>query len=247
MSATCKLWARIGNQMFMIATTLGYAIKHNIDYFIPDKTIAPHVWPTYFPQFPKAPNRLERMFLYKEPEHNYNEIPFYPSIVLEGYFQSEKYFSHCRQQIIDAFQIPYKKLDGFVSIHVRRGDYIQYADKHPPVTFEYIKQAVMLMIEKGYKDFVVCSDDIKWCKEKFKPLGTEGAAFSYSAGHAPIEDLAMMSCCEHNIIANSSFSWWAGWLNQNTEKIVIAPEIWFGKGNENLSTKDILPQTWLTI
>lgn len=247
MSVTCKLWAGAGNQMFMISAVIGYAKKHGIDYFIPDKTIAPHVWPAIFTQFPKHPNKLERMFLYKEPEHSYNEIPYHESICIEGFFQSEKYFSPCREDIIDAFQIPYKRLDGFVSIHVRRGDYLRYADKHPVVTYEYISESVKYFIDLGYKSFIVCSDDIKWCRINLKPLELYGAVFTFSTTNDPIPDLSLMSCCEHNIIANSSFSWWSAWLNQNPEKIVIAPKIWFGKGNEHLSTKDILPESWIKL
>lgn len=241
MSVTTKLWARVGNQMFMISAVIGYAVKHKMDYFIPDKTIAPHIWPTYFPQFPKVPKHLEIMFEYNEPAHEYTEIPFHPSICIEGYFQSEKYFSHCRPDILSAFQIPYKKIE-FVSIHVRRGDYLQYRDKHPPVTYEYIKEAVLMFIEKGYNSFVVCSDDIKWCRLMFKGLEVYGAVFTYSTTGDPILDLALMASCEHNICSNSSLSWWAYYLNQNPDKIGVMPEIWFGPGNSHLSTKDLYPE-----
>lgn len=250
MSATCKLWAGMGNQMFMISAVIGYAKKHNMDYFIPQKTIAPNVWKACFNHFPKTFDPIKPFkgfYTYKEPEHSYSQIPYRPNITLEGFFQSEKYFSHCRQDILDAFQIPYKKLDGFVSIHVRRGDYLQYRDKHPPVTYEYIKEAVLFFIEKGYNSFVVCSDDLKWCRVMFKGLEIYGAAFTYSTTGDAIQDLALMSCCEHNIIANSSFSWWAAWLNQNPDKIVIAPKIWFGEGNAHLNTKDLIPDTWLKL
>lgn len=245
MSVTCRLMGQLGNQMFTISATISYSIKHNIPYWIPQRSMAEHIWPAFFKHFPKEPEQFEKYFIYKEPSHNYNEIPKHSSIILEGFFQSEKYFSHCRQQIIDAFQIPYKKLDGFVSIHVRRGDYLQFADKHPPITYEYISAAVKHFIELGFSKFVVCSDDIKWCRIQFKPLELFGATFSYSAGHPPIEDMALMACCEHNIIANSTFSWFSGWLNQNPDKIVIAPKIWFGKGNQHLSDIDIIPESWL--
>lgn len=236
MSVGCKLWAGMGNQMFMIAATIGYARKHGMTYWIPQKTTASHIWPTYFPQFPPPP-KVPGGFLYKEDGHQYQEIPKHERIILEGYFQSEKYFSHCRQEIIDAFQIPYKKLDGFVSIHVRRGDYLKYPDKHPVVSDEYLRDAIVYMAEKGYRSFVVCSDDIKYCKEKFDKVS--GAEFTYSQNNDHYSDLALMSCCEHNIISNSSFSWWGAWLNQNPSKIVIAPSVWFGPGNAHLETKDI--------
>lgn len=235
---TTNLFAGMGNQMFMLAAMLGYAKKHNMPYFAPRQTIAPHIWPTYFPQFPTGVPK-SHFFRYKEPEHSYTEIPFKENIEIEGYFQSEKYFNHCRQDIIDAFQIPYKRLDGFVSLHVRRGDYLKCPDKHPVITYEYIAEAVKYFIGKGYSSFLVCSDDIKWCRLNLKPLEVYGAVFTFSTETNPINDLALMSCCEHNIIANSSFSWWANYLNQNPDAICIAPKNWFGPGNSHLSTKDL--------
>lgn len=246
MSVTCKLWAQTGNQMFMLAAGYAYGIKHNMQFFAPKETIAPHVWKTYFPQFPTGkPNG--NFFHYKETEHFYQEIPAKQNIIIEGYFQSEKYFCDYRQEIIDAFQIPYKKLEGFVSVHVRRGDYLKYPDKHPPVTIEYLKEAIQYFIDLGYRSFVVCSDDIKWCREHLMPMELRSIVFSYSAGHSPIEDLALLSCAEHQIISNSSFSWWGAFLNQNHDKIVIAPKIWFGNGNSHLNTKDLLPESWITM
>lgn len=245
MSVYPKLIGRMGNQMFQISAAISYSKKHNIPYWIPKQSVNEHIWPAFFKHFPSEPMPGTKYIQYNEPSHSYNEIPKYQNICLNGFFQSEKYFSHCRQDIIDAFQIPYKRLDGYVSIHVRRGDYLQFADKHPPVTYEYISAAVKHFIELGFSNFVVCSDDIKWCRISFKPLELFGAVFSYSAGHEPIEDLAMMSCCIHNIISNSSFSWWAAWLNQNPDKIVIAPKIWFGEGNKNLDDRDLVPETWI--
>lgn len=240
---TIKLWAGMGNQMFMLAAGYAYGIKHKMQFFAPKQTIAPHIWKTYFPQFPVAkPNG--NYFHYKETEHYYQEIPYKEHITLEGYFQSEKYFDHCRQEILEAFQIPYQKLDGFVSLHIRRGDYLNYPDKHPVISLEYINSAIKHFVQEGFYSFIVCSDDIAWCK---KNIINPEATFSFSSNQEPIADLALMSCCEHNIIANSSFSWWSAWLNQNPEKIVIAPRTWFGPGNEHLSTKDLLPESWITM
>lgn len=247
MSIYPKLIGRLGNQMFQISAAIGYSKKNNIPYWIPKQSIAEHIWPAFFKHFPSEPMPGTKYVYYKEPNHSYNEIPVHQNICIEGFWQSEKYFSGYRQDIINAFQIPYKKLDRFVSIHVRRGDYLQMQDKHPVVTYEYISEAVKYFIDLGFFSFVVCSDDIKWCKVQLKPLELYGAVFSYSAGHGPIEDLAMMSCCEHNIIANSSFSWWSAWLNQNPDKIVIAPKVWFGPGNKNLDDRDIIPESWIKL
>ena len=243
-----RLIGRLGNQMFQIAAAIGYATKHKMNYWIPQKSINERVWPAFFKHFPKEPEEYYKYFIYKEVKHSYNEIPLYYDVILEGYFQSEKYFSHCRNYILNAFQIPYKRLDGFVSVHVRRGDYVtNFPDKHPAVSIEYLTGAIDYFINLGYKSFLVCSDDIRWCIESFKPMEQKGIVFSYSTNHAPIEDMAMMSCCEHNIISNSSFSWWSSWLNQNPDKIVIAPKIWFGKGNDHLETKDIYCDSWIKL
>ena len=245
MSIYPKLIGRTGNQMFQISAAIGYSKKHNIPYWVPKKSISDHVWPAMFKHFPSEPFPGTRYVNYKEPEYPYNEIPLHQNICIEGFWQSEKYFHHCRHDILDAFQVPYKKLDGFVSIHVRRGDYLQYSDKHPPVTYEYISEAVKYFIDLGYKSFVVCSDDIEWCRRNLKPLELFGAVFSFSNEKEPMADLALQSCCEHNIIANSSFSWWGAWLNRNDEKIVIVPKQWFGPGNDHLDTKDLIPESWI--
>jgi hypothetical protein len=246
---TCKLIGRTANQMFQIAACIAYSKRTGMAYGIPRKSINEALWPASFHHFPDAPTSLN-YFDYKEPGFDYHQIPVLqlPShIRIEGYFQSELYFRDYRQDIINAFQIPWKPLTGYVSLHIRRGDYLQYADKHPPCSIEYITSAVQHFLDLGYSEFVVCSDDIKWCRVQLKTLEVLGANFSYSTEKEPIADLALMSCCEHNIIANSSFSWWAAWLNQNTEKVAIAPKFWFGPGNAHLNTSTLIPEGWITI
>lgn len=246
---TTKLIGRLGNQIFQIAATISYAKKHSMPYWIPQRSMAEHIWPACFKHFPQEPKEtpFRRYLEYKEPAHHYTEIPRYENVRLEGFFQSDKYFIEHREEIIKAFQIPYKKLVGYVSLHIRRGDYLQMQDKHPVITYEYISEAVKFFIDKGYSNFIVCSDDLKWCRISLKPLELFGASFQFSNEKEPIADLALMSCCEHNIISNSSFSWWSGWLNQNPDKIVIAPKVWFGLGNSHLDTKDLIPESWLKL
>lgn len=240
-AVTAKLWAGMGNQMFMIAAALGYAKKHGTNYFLPPTTIAPHIWKTHFPQFPtqRCPPHYVN---YKEPRHSYSEIPKMDFIEIEGYFQSAKYFNHCKDFVIDSFQIPYKIMEGYVSIHVRRGDYLLYPDKHPVITIEYITEAVKFFLDKGYKNFIVCSDDIKWCRVQMKQLEQMGAELQFSSGRDHYQDLALLSCAEHQICSNSSYSWWGYYLNRNPDKIGIMPERWFGPGNYHLATFDLYPE-----
>lgn len=244
---TTKLIGRLGNQLFQMANTIAYAKRHSLPYWIPNQTIDPRVWKIYYTNLPQEPEQFYKYQLYRELGHDYHEIPYMKDVLFEGYWQSEKYFQDERQEILTCFSIPWKPLPGFVSVHVRRGDYLQYADKHPPVTIEYLTDAIMTFRQYGYKSFLVCSDDIKWCKKNLSHLKHEGIAFTYSENRTEIEDLSMMSCCEHNIISNSSFSWWSAWLNMNENKTVIAPKIWFGPGNAHLNIKDLLPEKWITI
>lgn len=230
---TTELIGRLGNQAFQIATTIGLALRNGTNYKIPVKTVDPRVWPTYFNHFPRLYPSDKISLRYKEPEFNYNPIPFTDNMCLSGYFQSEKYFADYRPEIIKAFGIPWKPLKGVVSIHVRRGDYLQFADKHPPVTEEYLCKAIAMF--PGWQ-FMVFSDDMAWCREHFL-----GPQFTFATKNPPLKDLELMANCEHQIVANSSFSWWGHFFNQNPHKVGIFPKVWFGEGNRHLPTHDIYP------
>lgn len=89
------------------------------------------------------------------------------------------------------------------------------------------------------KLYLIISDDIEWCKKNFK-----GNNFFFSEGESSIVDLYLQTMCNHNIISNSSFSWWGAWLNNNPEKIVIAPKNWFGKQMKDWNLQDLIPSEW---
>ena len=181
-------------------------------------------------------NNLSDNFIYKE--LNYNEDSHY---YLNGYWQSEKYFKSFRTEILQELKTD-KTFDiepNSVSIHIRRTDYTTSNGFHPVQSLEYYKKAVSLIGE--YNKIYVFSDDIPWCKEN---LTFDSMVFV--EGNDDIDDLLMMSQCRNNIIANSSFSWWAAWMNENEDKKVIAPINWFGS-NANLNTDDIIPENWIKI
>jgi hypothetical protein len=99
------------------------------------------------------------------------------------------------------------------------------------------------MRNQGVKKFYVFSDDIEWCKNFFSDI----LDFEFISGNNEIRDLYLMSSCENNIIANSSFSWWGAWLNKNPNKKVIAPSVWFGPAKKNVITEDLYCKNWIKL
>jgi hypothetical protein len=245
---TCKLYGGLGNQLFQIATTISHAIKNGVDYKIPEYSINTSIWKTYIHHLPKLLPNHTISGTYNEPSHNYNELPFQDGMCLDGYFQSERYFKDHRKEVLEALNFKWKPFKKIVSIHVRRGDYLKYPTKHPVVTINYIDWAIKHFKSLGYKRFMVFSDDMEWCRENINSNTIhDSCIFSYSEGNSNMYDLTQMSQCEHHIIANSSFSWWGAWLNQNPDKIVIAPLTWFGPDNAHLNTSDLIPSSWTAV
>jgi hypothetical protein len=182
------------------------------------------------------------------------------SLLLEGYWQSEKYFAEVADLIREEFMLR-RPLDprnvalaaligevNAVSVHVRRGDYVtnpRTHQVHGVCSMEYYERAVRTIAERErHSHLFVFSDDPKWTKEHlrfpFPTVYVEG-----NEGEKHCDDLRLMSLCRHNIIANSSFSWWGAWLNRNPGKTVVAPAKWFNV--DGMNTRDLLPETWLRL
>jgi hypothetical protein len=231
---------RMGNFLFECATALSYALKQNLNFTVPFTTTDNFWSPIYLKHLQNENYNpsLEKVELW-ENGHQYQELPFDESwrdknIVVHGYRQSEKYFKEHRAEILSLFEFPYNKKDGYVSVHVRRGDYLHLTQKHPPVTNEWYERAMSMFPGHKFKFF---SDDIAWCRQTFG--GRPDCEFSTNINE--YDDLSEASCCEHNICSASTFSWWIYWLNRNEKKKGIFPESWFGDGWCNLDTSDILP------
>jgi len=161
-------------------------------------------------------------------------------IYLDGFWQNEEYFKDIRDEILKDFTLKNQisneakkhlssiKSSQSVSLHVRRGDYVQNTHTnsvHGTCGLGYYQKAIK-HIEQTVQNpiFYIFSDDIPWCKENFDFL--KNKVFVDNTKSA-FDDLELMKNCKHNIIANSTFSWWGAWLNINEQKIVIAPKIWF--------------------
>ncbi|HEY0066775.1 MAG TPA: alpha-1,2-fucosyltransferase [Flavisolibacter sp.] len=198
-----------------------------------------------------------RRKFYKQPWFRFHPSFFRLTdpVYLQGYFQSEKYFEAEREQVQKDFTIK-KELTAnaeplaaglqaqeSVALHIRRGDYRNDVslDYHGIVPLDYYREAVEQVSSKvAHPHFYIFSDDGAWVKENLKLPKATIVSGELSSTH--FEDLYLMSRCRHNIIANSSFSWWAAWLNANPEKIVIAPRHWFNKGPKD--TEDLIPGEW---
>jgi hypothetical protein len=176
-----------------------------------------------------------------------------------GYWQGEKYFKEIELYIRKEFTLKkpldskfdniIKQIDGApsVSIHVRRGDYVNDPKTrvvHNVCGLEYYRRAInIIKAQVNNPTFFVFSDDIDWVRENL-PIDYPSYHVSNLEGE-DYEELILMSKCKHNIIANSTFSWWGAWLNQNPNKIVIAPKQWFT--NKTSNEINILPKDWLQI
>lgn len=175
------------------------------------------------------------------------------STSIEGYFQSSKYFDDVREDILKEFKFKpeiEKQADTIVgaisnreivAVHIRRGDNV-VNPTFPLIGLDYVGKAMEHFTDKDY-NFLIVSDDVPWCREAFQ---TEDNVF-FSEGNSAFVDLCLMSKCQHNIISNSSFSWWSAWANTNKDKRVVAPSNWFKSKEMNDNTKDLYCEGWIVI
>ena len=183
-----------------------------------------------------------------------------PPLYLEGYWQSEKYFAAVRDVIRGEFTIRdslnsqnravEERISNCnsVALHVRRGDYVSNPRTnavHGVCGVEYYQRAAQLIGERIPRpEFFIFSDDPEWAKANLR-LSFPSTVVNLNDASRSHWDLHLMSRCRHQIIANSSFSWWAAWLNGEASKIVIAPRRWFKQSDAN--TADLIPAGWLRV
>ncbi|MGZ3865824.1 MAG: alpha-1,2-fucosyltransferase [Bacteroidia bacterium] len=209
--------------------------------------------------FRKFPFLFSKAYITESGNHFRPEFLNYPKdTYLEGFWQSEKYFKGISDLIRADFSFK-EPLSGLnreladkinlvqsVSLHVRRGDYIineQVQNYHGVCSPAYYKEGVA-KIQSQIKnpELFIFSDDSEWCKQNLI-FDLPCTYIDHNTGKKSFEDMRLMSLCKHNIIANSSFSWWGAWLNKNTEKIVIIPKKWFNDPTHR--SEDIYPEKWI--
>lgn len=178
-----------------------------------------------------------------------------------GYWQSEKYFIDHEEQIRRDFSfksftdskntklaLQIKESPCSVSIHIRRGDYLSNptANAYHGVLSPSYYAAALEYLSKEFPnlELFIFSDDIEWVKQNLELSNHQVSFVSHNTGTNSYQDMALMSLCDHHVIANSSFSWWGAWLNSSTDKTVIAPKNWFIKP---INTKDLIPSSWIQL
>jgi len=250
---------RLGNQLFQLSSLIGIANNLNYDWVVPPEYHANDPLSNIYQCFDMDIDITKKILssptqTFEERHYHFDE-ELYENCLdntdLNGYFQSYKYFQEYRQQILELFKFKDHIINqgneillNFnsqknVAIHVRRTDYTQLASWHTNLGPEYYAEALKHFPE--HKKIVI-SDDIGWCmsQEIFND------AYFVKTGN-PYVDLYIMTMCDNNIIANSSFSWWGAWLNKKNDKIVVAPSNWFGPSNSHNNIKDLIPEEWIKI
>lgn len=189
------------------------------------------------------------------------DLPNYTMLV--GYWQNERYFKHLRPEILKEIEpttalnssnqklIDRAQNSESIWMHIRRGDYVEDKNTnafHGLKGIDYYNKALNTLSNKLTRqqikniEIFICSNDIAWCKQNLK--------FKYPIHFVEnklgSDDMRVIKHCKHDIMANSSFSWWGAWLNQNPDKIVIAPKIWFEdkKANDEI---EIIPKDWIRL
>ena len=267
---------QLGNQMFQYASLRGIAKNRGFDFRIPYHqevfvdSLGNRLRIELFTPFIMSHVTLSNVGMVgtdnlhdsqsidstvPEPHFHFSEDLFNncpDNITLHGYYQSEKYFKNVEEEIRHDFTFKpeiavnckhtMSTVDTPIALHIRRGDYLRNSDQHTNLGLDYYKAS----LEKFDKErtVIIFSDDPGWCKEQDL---FSGDRFLVAEGNDSYTDLCLMSLCSDFIIANSSFSWWGAWLSKGVDKIVCAPDNWFGPNNAHHNTCDILPSEWVIV
>lgn len=245
----------LGNQLFQVAATYSLALSNNDDaVFNFNNCYTPlqgnrisKYKDTIFKKFIHIDQFIPQNY-YQETSYYYNPIEYKSNLLLNGYFQSEKYFKTHKDILLDMFCFDdYKKIaTDFLnkiggkktSLHIRRGDYVSYQNVMYLLDMDYYNSAMSFFNDTT---FVIFSDDLEWTKQHFNKSNM--IVFDNTD---EVMNIACMSLCDNHIIANSTFSWWGAYLNKNENKKVIAPRKWYSSP-ELKENKDKIPDDWIIL
>lgn len=277
---TCQLMGGLGNQLFQIFATISYAIKSRNQFkFLNVPTLGGNgctLRYTYWDHFlsklkPFLIPSIPYVHVMKEHDFMFHELSVIEMInrdvMIQGYFQSYKYFKEYYDIICKIIGLETSKRDllkklnyepeqfkNIISMHFRIGDYKNIQHIHPVMPKEYYLNALnhikRVTEDIKYKILYFCEDvDIADVQDKILYLQNQFPEYEFIRGDNNLRDweqMLLMSCCHHNIIPNSSFSWWAAYFNSWSDKSVCYPSVWFGPGCGH-NVKDLCPSEWTKI
>lgn len=235
----------MGNLLFSAAAALAYSYDHDLRFSMPSETTNNYWKPVYLKHLvhPEFDPNLPKIVI-EEQGFPFKPLPFDPAwaedhiIVVDGYRQSEMYFAHHREKVLDAFGFPWKPLAGWTSVHIRLGDYKKHVDKHPAVSQKWYEAQ---MAKFPGSRFAFFSDEIEFCEKAFGhrddcffDLHVEGL----NDPREEVSDLVAGSYCENHICSASTFSLWQALLNRNPNKRCIVPKEWICEGWSGTTAKD---------
>lgn len=252
---TFKPVGRLGNFLFETASAMAYAWDNGMEFHVPAQARDAFWHPVYLAHLrnPKFDPSLESVEVsektFRWHQREFREEWRRKNVVLDGYWQNEKYFWAGRDVVLKRFRYPWAPARGFVSVHVRRGDYLTIKRgsmlKHPPVTPDWIRRQMAKFPGAQFQFF---SDDMDWCKKEFE----DDAGCNFAPGFvltgteqmSPEEqDMVHMSCCEHHIGSASTFSWWGSWLDRGRGRHIF-PMHWITPGWSQDDFSDVIPKRW---
>jgi len=267
---TTVLMGGLGNQLFQLFNLISYAETHRQEFFIedvpPQREDRPFYWDTFLAPLRKYLKPPASLPIYEEHRFNYDPIPPYHRIKqpfkLLGYFQSYQYFQKDDNAMFEHIQLsetlarvrrlyPFE-FNNMISMHFRVGDYKYLPDHHPVLPLSYYTSALNVMMRmtsaRKVLYFYEPSDEthVDDHIQKLKKLFPDMTFVSIDHTVPDYEQLCLMACCSHQIIANSTFSWWGAYFNTTPDKIVTYPSIWFGPAQRK-DTTDLFPTTWIKI
>ena len=272
MEVSCILRGGLGNQLFMIAATVAHGLRHRrAPRFLAADCYGnrPAYWTTMFQKISHCavPALPPASAPHTEPGFNHTDIPA-GADALVGYFQSEKYFkdqwgdirqqigvANMQRELLARLGAPWECAGLRVSLHIRIGDYAAQADSHPVLTPEYYRRALAELAARvpGAATVYYFYERPDWAAAQLRIDPLREAHPTYRFVSAPDtwaladwEELLLMSCCDHHIVANSSFSWWGAYCNSSPDKVVCRPSVLTGPALP-LDTADYSPPEWVRV
>lgn len=256
---------RLGNNLFQISAAIGYANKFGYRWAVDPSSGRGTPYSSIHKVFPNLPKAETMGRKYHEhfdnstcPVHgtglDYCHYDYHPftnrgdNVTLFGFWQSWKYFEDAKEEVKKVFTLDhYPEYSDYTSIHVRRGDYVQYSGSFPPVTLDYVHKGVGIL---NPDKVLIFSDDIDWCVANLMNLPC--GLIEFEQGWDDRGALSRMASCGNHIIANSSFSWWAAYLGFNPDKKVVSPSHkrgnWYGFDNGvKKDCVDLIPNEWTQV